>query len=610
MSGIATHRRWAAAFALLLVAAAGTSHASGSQPTGLRVQHRQGQTFIVWNDVDPPALEDGATSATVGKARGELTKRGISYRVYRSARPITSVAGLTPVGRAAPLSCWNTEYYGRNRGRHQKGRSFRWVIEDGASPLPVGSGIYVHNPATAGAAYYAVTYVEGGNENTMISGDNATTEPVTETVGQGAPVLQRVVKPQKGFQYIRGATLNYYVRWEAPPNCSVENKPIDYLVAVPPKVKTPWVVGLHLHCWGGNLDGGYAWWGDAEDGAILLSSNQIPYDWWTGYHELYYAGKKKPTAWREGVVRPYSTRRMFSFLDWLASTREVDLARTFVAGNSMGGSGSVMCAVRYADRIAWCRSWVGVHNPAKSPRFKGSYEGVYGPHSWGVKFEDGTPVWDYYNDTWYLRQHPNEEIGFISFCNGKNDGAIGWPQAVEFVKALQETRRPHLFIWGQSGHSQRTVFPRNGSQRVNPIDMRLDQSQPAFTRCSLDDDIGTGTRRPAGDAAGGKKGKPDPFDGARAGQINRWLYWETGDVVDEADRWQMTVALMDKAPQDACAVDITPRRLQELTAKPGDRFTWSCAQQRGRATADEHGLITLPQVRVTKGKVRVSIERE
>ena len=48
--------------------------------------------------------------------------------------------------------------------------------------------------------------------------------------------------------------------------------------------------GIHLHCWGGSLNGGYGWWYQAEQGHLLIASNQIPYDWWTGYHERYFDG--------------------------------------------------------------------------------------------------------------------------------------------------------------------------------------------------------------------------------------------------------------------------------------------------------------------------------
>jgi hypothetical protein len=106
-----------------------------------------------------------------------------------------------------------------------------------------------------------------------------------------------------------------------------------------------------------------------------------------------------------------------------------------------------------------------------------------------------------------LRRYPDKEIGFVTFSNGKNDNAIGWVQAVDFYRALQDTRRPHLFVWGQAGHGQRAAMPRGGGERIMPIDVRMDQSLPAFTNCSLDQDPGNG----------------DPSDGDPEGQINAYL---------------------------------------------------------------------------------------
>jgi hypothetical protein len=326
----------------------------------------------------------------------------------------------------------------------------------------------------------------------------------------------------------------------------------------------------------------------------------VPYDWWTGYHEQYFAGPRDRERWQQGVVRPYSTRRLLSFLDWMATRWDIDPARTHVAGNSMGGSGAPMFAIRYPERIAWATSWVGVHVPHRSPTFANSYANVYGDPDWKIAFEDGTPVWDYYNDAWYLKQHPRAEIGLICFSNGKNDGGIGWPQAVEFHRALQDTRRPHLFVWGQSGHGQRAQLPVSLSDRHMPLDLRADQSQPAFTHCSLDDDPGSG----------------DPQDGAPAGQSNLYLFWDTEDIVDQPDRWAMTVGLIEKAPRDTCTVDITPRRVQRFKPKPGTKVRWTVSSppddkpvQSGEATVDDLGLITLPQVKVSQGQNRLAIER-
>jgi hypothetical protein len=213
-----------------------------------------------------------------------------------------------------------------------------------------------------------------------------------------------------------------------------------------------------------------------------------------------------------------------------------------------------------------------------------------------VRFEDGTSVWDHFNDARYLKEHPGKEIGLISFSNGKNDGAIGWEQAADFLRALQETKRPHIFVWGQSGHGQRAKLPVSLSDRRMPMDLRVDQSLPAFTACSLD----------------GEPGNGDPAHGDPEGQANLYLFWETDDVVDRVDRWEMTVGLVGQAPEDACTVNITPRRLQQLELTPGKEVTWTnlslddkAKLQEGRATVDRHGLVTLEKIRVTKTKNRI-----
>jgi len=583
-----------ASLAVLSLAAAATDQRQASQ---LQARHRAGQTLLTFGEVEPLVTDDAIPAVRLRELRREAEKRGrVRYRVYRSNRPIQTVESLTPVAELPPLTGWNIDYYGDLRPEH---KALRYVVEEGGQPVSPQTGIWAYNPPQAGEAYYAVTAVIEGQENRALGPGNSLAAPIRETVGQGVPVLQRTEQPRE-FSYVRNPTLYYFVRWESPPNCSVQGKPIDYLVAVPESPAKPAPVGIHLHCWGGSLNGGYGWWYQAEQGHLLLASNQVPYDWWTGYHERYWDGPADKDAWPQGVVRPYSQQRLLSFLDWMTERWEVDLARTHVAGSSMGGSGAPMFAIRHPERIAWAASWVGVHIPLQSPTFRSSYQNVYGLPEWNVKFEDGTPVWDYFDDTWYLRKHPQAEIGLIAFSNGKNDGGIGWRQAVEFYRALQETRRPHIFVWGQQGHGQRAVLPISLSDRLMPLDLRTDQSQPALTRCSLDDDPGDG----------------DPQHGAPQGQSNQYLFWETSDVVDTPDRWEMTVGLVDRAPQDSCTVDLTPRRVQRFKPQPGSQVRWTNRSLAaasdafsGTALVDKLGLVTLPAVRIGKGKNRIILSR-
>jgi pimeloyl-ACP methyl ester carboxylesterase len=579
---------------------AGSSPLAAQQVSQLKARHEGGQTLLTWQEVDTPVTQESISVADLRKLRANLDQdKKVRYRIYRSKRLISSVDGLKPIAEVPPLTGWNVDYYGIYP--KPADRALRYVAEDGQPPVSLGTGIYAHNPVKGGNAFYAVTLSVNGRENPIVTKENALQSAVLETVGQGIPILQRMTKPDS-FHYIENPTLYYYVRWEAPPNSSIPSKPFDYLVAVPPRLAKPAPVGIHLHAWGGSLNDGYGWWYNAEKGAILIASTQIPYDWWTGYHELFWTGRPLTSKadWEKGVVRAYSQRRMLSFLDWAATKWNVDLNRTFAAGNSMGGSGSLMLAIRFPNRIAWAISWVGVHIPRQTPQFIGSYAEVYGKPEWNVAFEDGPSVWDYFDDAWYLRRYPDRETGFITFSNGKNDGAIGWQQAVEFYRALQDTKRPHLFVWGQAGHGQRPLMPQAGGERLMPIDIRANQSLPAFTRCSLDDNPGNG----------------EQGNGHPAGQVNLYLFWETKDIIDTPERWEVTVGLIDAAPREVSSVDITPRRIQAFRASPAERLRWTNTSlydkkmiQSGEAVADKWGIITLPSVAVSKGRNRIKLTK-
>ncbi len=601
---------WCAACLLLGVLAADARSAGAEQQAGkLTARHRAGQTLLTFAEVESPVMQETISAVELRKARRDMDSRAkVRYRIYHSEQRIDSLEGLKPVAEVPPLSGWNADYYGVSP--RPADMALRYVVEDRQAPVAPGTGICAHNPPRAGDAFYAVTRVVDGVENRAIGPSNSLQAPIREMVGQGLPVLQRIEKPER-FQYVERPMLFYFVRWEAPPNCAVAGKPYDYLVGVPPNLydhlvgvppnsAKPAGVGIHLHCWGGSLNGGYGWWYQAEQGHLLIASNQIPYDWWTGYHERYFDGPPHEQTWKQGVVRPYSQRRLFDFVAFVTTRWKVDVAQIHVAGNSMGGSGAPMLAIRYPDRIAWATGWVGVHNPAKTPHFKGSYERVYGPQSWAVEFEDGTPVWDHFNDAWYLRKHPEKGVGLICFSNGKNDGAIGWEQAVEFYRALQDTRQPHIFVWGQSGHGQRARLPISTDDRAMPMDLRTDRSLPAFTRCSLDD----------------KPGNGDPADGDAEGQVNLYLFWKTDDVVDRPDRWEMTVGLIASAPKDDCTVDVTPRRMQHFSPLPGQSVQWFSRAltngkgvQSGKVTVDSQGRATLVGVRVSKGRQRLVLSR-
>jgi hypothetical protein len=231
---------------------------------------------------------------------------------------------------------------------------------------------------------------------------------------------------------------------------------------------------------------------------------------------------------------------------------------------------------------------------------KESYEQVYGLLAWQLKYQDGrTPAFTYFNDNWFLRQDPGRETPLICFSNGKNDTNIGWPQALDFWKALQETRRPHVFVWGLEGHGQRALLagPRR-SERELSLDVRLDRTLPAFSNSSLDDNPGNG----------------DLKDGALAGQSNLYLYWSDTTITDEPARWAMDLLVSADAPKDSCTVDVTPRRCQRFKPRPGAKLVWANTAlatakvvDSGEALVDRWGLVTVPKVVVSRQGNRLSL---
>jgi hypothetical protein len=356
---------------------------------------------------------------------------------------------------------------------------------------------------------------------------------------------------------------------------------------------------------------------------IGVASNQIPYDWWTCYHENLGTWK----AWTAGVTRNFTANRLSAFVDWVMTRYDVDKTRLCVSGESMGGSGSTFAPIRYGDRYAYAFSAVGIHNPAaiRPSGFYESYARVCGEMDARVKHASGMLTFDYLNDPLLVRKNPKANLPFIGFGNGKNDGGIGWPHVVDLAKAFQEARQPHAVVWRMYGHGSGSFYPAD-------IDFRSDQSLPAFTGCSLDGDIGTATRlpQPKDFVNREKQTIKDIYDGDSEGQINTHLRWKTQDILDEPGRYEITVYLVSNAPKDECTVDITPRRLQKFAVKEGAKFKWSGTPanlppparpapatapaggegkpQSGQAADDEYGRVTLEKVVVTKGGVRLRIE--
>jgi len=618
--------------------------APSSMVTDITVKHIEGQTFIIFREIDSVValMKEGMTINQVKAARNSA--KNVKYNIYQSSSAITSgnIGSLSPVMSIDAFSAFDyNRYYVPSAGssRYNVLCPRMAVIDDNyydlnpAKTLDLGYGTAPLFPKAAGNAYYAVTAVINDVETkTITQGVNATIAPLSEAPGDGIPILQGVGFRSGLIKYgaANDADIYMYVRWENAGNAAITGFPFAYQVSVPKSYNTAdWVaVASSLHPWGGTVGtltsiGGNALWPNG-DSTIHITSNQYPYDWWTGYADPVLTMNRETSQirnWQTNgqnpVVRPYSQNRVIAMKNFVARVfTKVDLNRSLVFGESMGGSGSMMMGLRRPDEYAWVHSAVGVHIPALSQHFRGSYAGVFGNAGFDFLYDDTQyKVWDWFNDDWYLRRFPEKETAFISFSNASNDSSIGWKQAVLAVKAMEETRRPYIFYWRASGHSDtHAVTPYDNlgknDQYKSGIDFKINQSQPAFTNCSLNSDMGPAIEKSNGTA--------DINHVAPVGQKNLYLHWETDGIVTglEKDRlgvvdtttdWEMTIGLVTTAPNDSCTVDVTPRRLQKLTRTEGqifhykniDRATGDVLDE-GNVTADRHKLITLPQITVNR----------
>ena len=168
-----------------------------------------------------------------------------------------------------------------------------------------------------------------------------------------------------------------------------------------------------------------------------------------------------------------------------------------------------------------------------------------------------------------------------------------------------------------------STCPSPVARAVGRLAGRRDRSLPAFANCTLDDNIGEGDRRSG--------------NGWNSSQVNGYVMWDPETVTDQPDEWAITVWVDESSYYSEATVDVTPRRCRRFKGKPGQKFNWTNAVlpppaqkddkadpkeaadepkekappartiQQSTATADEHGLVTIEKLTVSKRPQRVTI---
>ncbi len=614
-------------FFVIVFQSIGISFADNSSPviiSDLTAHHRSGQTFLVWQAKDH---RDASIYQTTGVdthgmyqkdykqlvrqlEKDEKNGKGLKYRVYRSDRPFSKKEFTREnlIGEIRPLSVYYPYLLGTawHEDRHSNSIIPRLAITDGGM-LNHNSEIFVFTCKKAGLAYYAVIPSINGNDLVGID-HNVLKSPIEERKGTPEPVFQwsKIVDSNQYCYNTQKGTVYYYASWLDDPYSNTMQSFL-WAIAVPVNYQkdTPSVLQLALHAWGGHLDC-TTYWYDIHPSTIRVASANAPVqDWWYGYREKYGITQKPG---KNEVVQNYTEKRILHFIDWVKTRWNIDESLVFAEGSSMGGTGAMHLGMKHGERIAYINSWVGIGSWRYSDYFRNGES-----NKWGLKEElsnyNGIKFDDWMDLSWWLRNNFSRETPFLSFANGKNDGGIGWEQAVRTLEALIETKRPFAFSWGMAGHGQRAMF------MMDPEMMRTDRSLPAFSNCSLDNDPGTATRLKESKpftASHGQKFQ-DTYDGDSEGQINAYLRWKV--LMDTAERYEIQLTLSSDAPENTCTVDMTPRRLQKFLIQTAQTIGWQNRDKNGKAiqegagSPDKFNLLTLERLVVTKTGSKIILTR-
>lgn len=589
--------------------------------SGLRAVHHDGQTFLTWReheDVlgDRPTVTIEAMEAKLLPLRGG---REVVYRVYASDRPIAAeTLGRAELIAEVPfvLSLYDldsvptiehpyaekgegpTPFVGGARAKRHPVPAF--AIAKGEAPLPRGSGLYVRTITRRASTWYAVVTALGGRECVPPGGlsvENSLREPVGESPAPPIPVLQSSSHLESEERGHPGWTIGTYAYWLEFPYANV---PRQLAVAtreyrgLPPGERCELCVHLGFYGsqpafiarerGGGDVTLCPPW--DQDDSMLQ------------GRHECVDTLR----SYDQGVVHNWGQRRTLALIEWAKREFRIDPERVTAEGQF------ALWAVRHGDVFASVTA-DGYANFNKG-REAQKHGPLWGPYPLGSKNWLGVDQWDHMNVSKWIRDNPTVELPYLVVrpTPSSHVGDMGpwsWP---ELYRALHDTKRAftarHGGVWSGTPIAGAIMPPR----------IRRDQPLPAFRNCSLDGMPGDGDMSNNGGLGA---------DGDVIADLNGFLLWETDTIVDQPDRFEMTVYLdpgdpareRPGAPADSSTVDLTPRRCRRFSAEPGERLRWTNAflgegrEVSGEATADRFGLVTIEGLTVTKGRNRIGVRK-
>ena len=570
------------------------SNNNGPVASGITASHRNGQTFLVWQEVNDQT----------------------GYHVYRHNSPITS-SNLASATRL-------TERWGpldQNTSLHRFGTDDvpdNFVISDSGQPLGNDRGLFVHTTQNnqQGGAFYAVTSVVGGNENrSIVAGSNATSQSVNESVSTPRPVLTASTNGGNGRIYTQYMD---YALWNPTLNGYAFNFAVAFPVNYNSSTAYPLMVELHAY------DEQHKFEGQAEfEWPVIQLFPSDPGDrfgtahtWWYG-HAKDHNYKTQGSVPRSGEIENFTEQRVLAAIDFLISDGQFNVDRNLVHawGHSMGATGALGFGLRYPSVFAGIYASEPMTNFAASPVFQENFTAILGDQSsnlqiinngpnnaairnYGSNGSQPTGVWNWMNHQEQLVRRRADNFAYLMVDHGKSDNVIDWqtqgrPMAQAFTSARAGFSASAL---GGVGHSWlgfdsvvNSVFGLGfGEQTAWQYPNNL--SFPGIHNAS-----GSGSLQP------GSSGDD---------RHNTTIEWATPrnnfhqGIVDSSNRYEISL----RSTSGNQMADITPRNTNAFKPSSGTVCSWTATSignnatiGSGSGTVDGSRLLTMQQVVIQSG---------
>jgi pimeloyl-ACP methyl ester carboxylesterase len=632
---------------------------------------RSGQTFLTWPE------QSGL--------QGEV------YRIYRSNKPITpknlrKAKLLAEVGKGS-ANFYENRYKDWDTGAWGIRYTDRMIINPGGGPVKPGWGLLVWTLAAedfggknSGKGYYAIAVKPAGGKETF--NPNMVAGPVLEAVADPQPI--DITSPSIGIgpgghvyiQYMDlrnwnatygapNASNAYYGLDPADPNLAhALQYAYDYVVYAP----TPDLCGgdfpdkipvfFHLHGWRDFTNppaDGY----HKQDRfcAYGVYPVDVTNTWYFGFaRDNDYRVRSEPKA--GDVIVNYTEQRLLRMLYDLMRNPPgpaVDPQRVYVAGQSMGGTGSLAFAERYPNVFAAAyasqpmtnlltagvtdQDWIADASVKWGPPDLNLPVSISAPNGWANPLKDynGTGVWDWQNlidsaTGTKLASRLGDDMALLGVVHGSKDSVVPFdemaPPGVRSSIIPWDTQaQPFYEVFHTGGRPWGGLITKNDHQweyyrGLPPFLADLGTPEVYRFKPFWDLQVVRDETVPGLSNLSGNSPVPPTKDGDIYNMTvtwsSSWDPWD-GPPIDEPKQWQISLCSLDRDSLKCGSgvtqtVDVTPRRLQQFRIAPGKVYQWqnrlvkdNSVVASGTVKADSNGLITVTGFQVFPGGNRLLI---